>query len=86
MYAKSNLGALGRVHTNALMKPQSPTGFKYRPLSEIENSLEKIKAKKKKGSKSKSKSKENTPENEKSAQRRSSIGSQKKNIYVGKAE
>ena len=57
MYAKNSLGSLGKLHSNALMKNHSSNAFTFKPLSEIENSLEKLKDKKKKGSKSKSKSK-----------------------------
>ena len=39
MYAKNNLASLGKLHSNALMKSNSPNAFTYKPLSEIENSL-----------------------------------------------
>jgi len=35
MYVKNNLATLGKLHSNALMKSQSPTAFKFKPLSEI---------------------------------------------------
>lgn len=33
MYAKNSIGSLGKLHSNVLMKSQSPSILRYKPLS-----------------------------------------------------